>query len=99
MDCVINFYLDFRPLNAATILDIYPLPRMDAFIRNSGGAQMLTELDAQYRYLRKPIKDEDEHKTMSTVQFAIYCYKIILFDLGDESATFQCAFSTILSGV
>ena len=41
-----RFCVDFRKLNAVTVRDSYPLPRMDEYIDSLGDAKVFTTLDA-----------------------------------------------------
>ena len=45
-DGTLRFCVDFRPLNALTIPDTYPLSRMEYCIDNLGEARLFISLDA-----------------------------------------------------
>ena len=55
--------VDYRDLNALTVADAYPLPRIDDLLHRLGGAKYFTKLDLQSRYHQIWIEPEDRHKT------------------------------------
>lgn len=64
------FYIDYRRLNAITICDAYPLPRMDDYIDCLGEANMFTTPDAYYGgYSQVPLHEAEKNKTTFTRQF------------------------------
>ncbi len=60
-----RFCVDYRKLNAKTIRDSYPIPRMDDCIDSLGGAKVFSTLDCNSGYWRIPIAEEDRDKTAS----------------------------------
>ena len=58
-----RFCVDYRRLNAVTVKDSYPLPRMDECLDTLGDAQWFTTLDAQSGYWQVPVHPDDRHKT------------------------------------
>jgi Reverse transcriptase (RNA-dependent DNA polymerase) len=61
-----RFYVDYRKLNAITVRDSYPLPRMDECIDSLGGAKSFTTLDCNSGYWQIPVRPEDREKTTFT---------------------------------
>ena len=49
-DGTLRFCVEFRRLNALTIPETYPLPRMEDCIDNLGEARLFTTLDALWDY-------------------------------------------------
>ncbi|CAN8062284.1 unnamed protein product [Agarophyton chilense] len=49
-DGSLRFCIDYRKLNAVTVRDTYPLPRMDEFVDSLGEANVFTTLDANSGY-------------------------------------------------
>ena len=37
--------VDYRPLNAITVADVYPLPRIDEMIDKAGGSRWFSKMD------------------------------------------------------
>ena len=55
--------VDYRDLNALTIADAYPLPRIDDSLHRLGKAKYFTKLDLQSGYHQIWVREEDRHKT------------------------------------
>ena len=49
-DGTMRFCVDYRELNAVTVCDFYPLPRMDEYIDSLGDATVFTTLDCNSGY-------------------------------------------------
>ena len=94
-----RFCVDFRRLNAATIPDTYPLPRMDDCIDSLSNANIFTLLDALWGYWQVPIAEEDKDKTTFTSHMGTYRYLRMPFGLRNAPSTFQRALDIALSGV
>ena len=94
-----RFCVDFRRLNAATIPDSYPLPRMDDCIDSLSEAKVFTLLDALWGYWQVPLGEEDKDKTTFTTHMGTFRYLRMPFGLRNAPASFQRALDIILSGV
>ncbi|GBG69779.1 hypothetical protein CBR_g4610 [Chara braunii] len=55
--------IDYRKLNAQTIRNVGPLPRIDDLLERLGGAQFFSKLDLKSRYHQLEIRREDRYKT------------------------------------
>ena len=94
-----RFCVDFRRLNAATLADSYPLPRMEDCIDSLASARVFSTLDANWGYWQLPISPEDREKTTFTTHVGTFQYNRMPFGLRNAPATFQRALDVILSGV
>jgi hypothetical protein len=61
-----RFCVDYRKLNAITVCDSYPLPRMDECIDSLGDSKTFATLDCNSGYWQIPVRPEDREKTTFT---------------------------------
>ena len=76
---------DFRALNAKTVKDAYPLPKIDESMDALAGARYFSTLDLQSAYMQVPIHPDDAHKT----PFGLYEHRRMAFGLCNAPSTFQ----------
>jgi hypothetical protein len=93
------FCVDYRRLNAVTVRDSYPLPRMDECIESLGDAKILTTLDCNSGYWQIPVRPEDREKTTFTSHEGLYWFLRMPFGLRNAPATFQRFVDINLSGL
>jgi RNase H-like domain found in reverse transcriptase/Reverse transcriptase (RNA-dependent DNA polymerase)/Integrase zinc binding domain/Integrase core domain/Chromo (CHRromatin Organisation MOdifier) domain len=98
-DGSLRFCVDYRRLNAITVPDTYPLPRMDECIDSLGDAAIFTTLDCNSGYWQIPVDPPDRDKTTFTSHYGTYRFRRLPFGLRNAPATFQRAIDVILSGI
>ena len=59
----LRFCCDFRYLNAVTIKDAYPIPRIDESLSKLGDAKFFTTLDLGSAFWQVPLRKKDREKT------------------------------------
>ena len=64
--------MNYRRLNAETLTDSYPLPRMDDFIDSLEDASVFTTLDCNSGYRKIPVAPEDRDKTTFTTHMGTF---------------------------
>ena len=98
-DGSIRFCVDYRKLNALTVKDSYPLPRMDECLDSLGDATIFSTLDCNSGYWQIPIEERDRDKTAFVTHCGVHRFKRMPFGLCNAPATFQRALDMLLSKV
>ncbi|XP_043263107.1 uncharacterized protein LOC122403574 [Colletes gigas] len=81
--------VDYRRLNAITVTDTYPLPRIDDLIHATTSTRFMTTLDLRSGYWQIPVHQKDQEKTTFVTPFGTYRFKRMPFGLKNAPATFQ----------
>jgi hypothetical protein len=81
--------VDYRPLNAVTIKNKYPLPRIDILFDQLAGAQVFSKIDHCSGYHQIKIHAEDISKTVFTMRYGLYEYLVMSFGLTNVPAHFM----------
>ncbi|BHF65167.1 hypothetical protein SprV_0200817600 [Sparganum proliferum] len=76
-------------LNAVTVRDSFPLPRLDDTLDALGNAAWYSTLDLKYGYWQVEIHPDDRHKTAFTVPQGLYEFQTLPLGLYNAAATFQ----------
>jgi hypothetical protein len=91
----LRLHVDYRPLNAVTIKNKYPLPRMDILFDQLEGAQVFSKIDLRSGYHQIKIRAEDIPKTTFTTRYKLYEYLIMPFGLTNALAYFMYLINSI----
>ena len=62
-DGKLRMCIDYRALNKNTVLDSYPLPRIDELLARLGGAKVFSKLDLRDGYHQVQMATSDRHMT------------------------------------
>jgi hypothetical protein len=87
--------VDYRPLNAVTIKNKYPLPRIDILFDQLAGAQVFSKIDLHSIYQQIKIHAEDIPKTTFTMRYGLYEYLVMSFGLMNALAHFMYLMNSI----
>jgi hypothetical protein len=96
-DGSLRMCIDYRGLNATTVKNRYPLPRVDDLLDKLRGAAYFSSIDLQQGYNQIRIADSDIPKTAFRTPFVIahFEYTILSFGLVNAPATFQAVMDRI----
>jgi hypothetical protein len=87
--------VDYRPLNAVTIKNKYPLSRIDILFDQLAGAQVFSKIDLRSGYHQIKICAEDIPKTVFTVRYGLYEYLVMSFGLTNALAHFMYLMNSV----
>jgi hypothetical protein len=88
---------DWRALNAITVKNRYPMPRIDETLDKLGGASVYSSLDLNSGYFQLKIAESDMHKTAFTTPFGLYEFKVLGQGLANAPATFQAVMNRLFA--
>ena len=96
----LRFCVDFRQLNAATVKDAHPLPRIDDLLDALHGAKWFSTLDLKSGYWQVLISEQDNAKTaFRTSSEQLFEFNQIPFGLCNAPATFSRLIDRVLAGL
>jgi hypothetical protein len=87
--------MDYRPLNAVTIKNKYPLSRIDILFDQLAGAQVFSKIHLCSGYHQIKICAEDIPKTAFTMRYGVYEYLVMSFGLTKAPAHFMYLMNSV----
>lgn len=90
---------DYRRLNAITVPDRYPIPRLHDFNYELQGKKIYSKLDLRKAYFQLRIKESDIQKTAVITPFGLYEFTRMCFGLRNSAQTFQRHIDEVLRGL
>ncbi|GBG59795.1 hypothetical protein CBR_g54898 [Chara braunii] len=87
--------IDYRGLNAITMKNAEPLPRIDDLLDRVQGCKYYSKIDLKSDYHQIAIRPEDRHKTAFQTRYGLYEFVVMPFGLCNAPGTFQHAMNRI----
>ena len=81
--------IDYRALNAQTVTDSFPLPRIDELLARINGARYFSKLDLRDGYHQIPVGDHSRQMTAFTCRYGTFEWHVMPFGLCNAPSTFQ----------
>ena len=81
--------MDYRPLNAVTIKNKYPLPRIDILFDQLARVKVFSKIDLRSGYHQIKIRPEDIPKTAFSTRYDLCEYLVMSFGLTNAPAYFM----------
>ena len=88
-DKTLRVCVHLRKLNARTVKDSYPIPRISETLQALSGAEWFCSLDLQSGYLQVKIAPKDKAKTAMTTPFGLFEVNRMAFSLTSAPGPFR----------
>jgi hypothetical protein len=94
-DQSLRLCVDYRPLNAITIKNKYPLPRINILFDQLVGAKVFSKVDLRSGYHQIKIHPEDVPKTAFSTRYELFEYLVMSFGLTNAPAHFMYLMNSV----
>jgi hypothetical protein len=94
-DQSLRLCVDYRPLNAVTIKNKYPMPCIDILFDQLVGAKVFSKVDLRLSYHQIMIFLEDIPKTAFSTRYGLYEYLVMSFGLTNAPAHFMYLMNSV----
>jgi hypothetical protein len=88
-DQALRLCVDYRPLNAVTVKNKYPFPRIDILFGKLVSAKVFSKIDLCSGYHQIKICPKDIPRTAFSIRYGLYGYLVMSFGLTNAPAHFM----------
>ena len=81
--------VDYHRLNAITIKDVYPTPRVDTAIDSMKDSRFFAKMDLRFGFYQIRVAPEDVHKTAFQTEWGSLQWLVMPFGITNAPSTFQ----------
>ena len=86
-------------MNAVTVGDAYPIPKIEDLFTYLSSARVFTTLDLASGYYQVPMSPESQQFTAFSCEYGFFEYKVMPMGLTCAGATFQRMMDKVLEGL
>jgi hypothetical protein len=94
-DQSLRLCVNYWPLNAVTIKNKHPLPRINILFDQLTGAKVFSKIDLSLGYHQIKIHPEDVSKTAFSIRYGLYEYLVMSFGLTNIHAHFMYLMNSV----
>ena len=94
-----RFCIDYRKVNAVTVPDSHPIPRIEDCIDRVGRAKYVTKIDLLKGYWQVPLSDRAKEIAAFVTPDGIYQPTMMSFGLRNAPASFQRLMNRVIAGL
>jgi hypothetical protein len=95
-DGSLRLCVNFRPLNADTLKDWYPLPHMEDLLNEVHSSSEFTKLDLKSGHHQMRLRKEDREKTAFTTKCGLFEWTVVPFGLANAPSAFMRTMNKLL---
>ena len=88
-DGKLRMFIDYRALNSNTVINSFPLPRIDELLQRISGAKYFSKLDRCDGYHQIPVTLDSQPLTAFTCHYGTFEWHVMPFGLCNAPGTFQ----------
>ena len=88
-DGSLRLCIDYRKLNALTVKDAFPLPRIEESLKALGGSRFFSSLDMSHGYFQLLMHSDSIDKTAFRVPWGLFSFTSMPQGLCNSPSTFQ----------
>ena len=94
-----RFCVDYRALNAVTVPDSFPLPRIDDLLDQLGKSTCFSTIDLASGFWQIRLDPSSQKKTAFVVPQGLYKFRVMPFGLTNAPGVFQRLMQRVLAGL